>query len=182
MPAGSQQRSLLPRDVRRRGLMALVRTVGITVGLSLIYAFAPMDDAVRDGIPLLVGSLIVLAALLVWHVRAVSRADYPGVRALEALTTSIPFLLLSFAATYFMLEANTPQSFDTPLTRLDAFYFSVTVFATVGFGDITAHSQLARSVVTGQMIVNFVFLAVVVRVLVSAVKVGKQGGGAAYPD
>jgi hypothetical protein len=29
----------------------------------------------------------------------------------------------------------------TPLTRTDALYFSVTVFSTVGFGDITAKSQ-----------------------------------------
>jgi hypothetical protein len=167
---------MLPNDVLRRGYAALARTLCITAALSLVYAYAPMDDPVRDGIPLLVGCLILLGALLLWHVRAVSRSEYPGVRAMEALTTSIPFLLLSFAAAYYMLEGNSTQAFDTALTRLDAFYFSVTVFATVGFGDITAHSQLARSVVTGQMIVDFLFVGVVVRVLLSAVKVGRQGG------
>jgi hypothetical protein len=168
---------VLPNDVARRGYAALARTLCITAALSLVYAYAPMDDAVHDGIPLLVGSLILLTALLVWHVRAVSRSGYPGVRAMEALATSIPFLVLSFAASYYMLAKNSAQAFDTALTRLDSLYFSVTVFATVGFGDITARSQLARSVVTGQMIVDFVFIGVVVRVLTSAVKMGRHGGG-----
>jgi hypothetical protein len=36
------------------------------------------------------------------------------------------------------------------LTRTDALYFTVTVFSTVGFGDITAKTETARLVVTGQ--------------------------------
>jgi voltage-gated potassium channel len=31
-----------------------------------------------------------------------------------------------------------PHSIGAPLTRTDALYFTVTVFSTVGFGDITA--------------------------------------------
>jgi uncharacterized membrane protein len=61
---------------------------------------------------------------------------------------------------------------------LDALYFAVTVFATVGFGDIAAHSQLARGVVTAQMIVDFLFLGIVARVLLGAVKVGRGAGQA----
>lgn len=166
---------VLPQDVRRHGYAALARTSGITVSLALIYAFAPMDDPVHDGVPLLVGSLAALAALTVWHVRAVTRSTYPGVRAMEALTTSIPFLLLSFAAAYYMMERNSAAAFGTALTRLDAVYFSVTVFATVGFGDIAAHTELARGVVTAQMIVDFLFLGIVARVLLSAVKLSRGG-------
>jgi hypothetical protein len=146
----------------------------VTGVLAVVYAFAPMDDAVHDGIPLLVGSLVALTALIIWHVRAVSRSGHPGVRAIEALATTVPFLLLSFAAVYFMLEDDSTDAFGVLLTRLDALYFSVTVFATVGFGDIAARSELARSLVTTQMIVDFLFLAVVVRVLVSAVQLGRS--------
>ena len=35
-------------------------------------------------------------------------------------------------------------------TRLDSIYFTVTTLSTVGFGDIAAHSQGARAVVTVQ--------------------------------
>lgn len=173
------RRAVLPADVRRQGMLALARIVCVTVALGLVYGFTPMDDPVHDGIPLLVGSLVLLAALTVWHVRAVSRSAYPGVRAVEALATSLPFLLLCFAAAYFMLEDNSAPSFGTALTRLDALYFSVTVFATVGFGDITAHSQLARGVVTGQMIVDFVYVGIVVRVLLGAIKLGRGTSGSA---
>ena len=43
-------------------------------------------------------------------------------------------------------------SFTEPLTRADALYFTVTVFSTVGFGDITAKSETARVVLIVQML------------------------------
>jgi hypothetical protein len=61
------------------------------------------------------------------------------------------------------------------MTRTDALYFTVTVFATVGFGDITAKTEAARLVVTGQMIVDLVTIALVVKVIVDAAKRGRSG-------
>ena len=46
------------------------------------------------------------------------------------------------------------SNFSQPLTRIDSVYFTVTTFATVGFGDITATTEAARLVVTGQMIAD----------------------------
>ena len=40
------------------------------------------------------------------------------------------------------------SNFSEPLTRTGALYFTVTVFSTVGFGDITAKTEAARLVVT----------------------------------
>lgn len=164
----------LPPSVRREWYAALARICVITGLLGLTYAFAPLNDPLHDGLPLLLGALVVLTALVVWHVRATSRSLYPGIRAVEALATSIPFLLLTFAAVYYLMQQSSFKSFDVTLTRLDTLYFSVTVFATVGFGDITAHSQLARGVVTIQMIVDFIFVGAVVRVLVTAVQHRRQ--------
>ena len=53
-------------------------------------------------------------------------------------------------------------------------YFTVTVFSTVGFGDITAVSQPARLLVTSQMILDLVVLGLGIRVLVGAVEVGRK--------
>jgi Ion channel len=48
-----------------------------------------------------------------------------------------------------------PANFNThPLTRTDMLYFTVTVFSSVGFGDITAASQLARLVVTARIVLD----------------------------
>ena len=56
-----------------------------------------------------------------------------------------------------------PAQFSEPLTRLDAAYFTVTIFATVGFGDIVAVSEAARAVATVQMVGDLVIVGVVAR-------------------
>jgi Ion channel len=53
-------------------------------------------------------------------------------------------------------------------------YFTVTVFATVGFGDITATTEGARVVVTGQMIAGIVIVGIGARIIVDAVKHGRR--------
>jgi hypothetical protein len=173
---------VLPRPVRREAYASILRITGVTLAYSLTYAYAPMSDPVHDGIPLLLSGLIVLAGLVVWHVRATNQARYPAVRAIEALATSVPFLLLTFSAAYYMMQKSSPGAFAVALTRLDALYFSVTVFATVGFGDITAHSELARAVVTVQMIVDFIFVGTVVRVLIGVAQIRKSANTATSAD
>ena len=49
------------------------------------------------------------------------------------------------------MERASAASFTEPLTRTDALYFTVTVFSTVGFGDIAAKSEAARIVLIVQM-------------------------------
>jgi hypothetical protein len=73
------------------------------------------------------------------------------------------------------MAAISASNFSEPLTRTNALYFTVTVFATVGFGDITAKTEAARLVVTGQMIVDLVTIALVVKVIVDAAKRGRSG-------
>ena len=51
-------------------------------------------------------------------------------------------------------------------------YFTVTVFSTVGFGDITAKTDLARTLVTVQMLVNLVVIGLVAKVIFGAVDTG----------
>jgi voltage-gated potassium channel len=77
---------------------------------------------------------------------------------------------LLFASTYYVLARDSASSFAGPLTRTDALYFTVTVFSTVGFGDITARSQTARLVVSGQMIADLVILGLGIKIIVGAVK------------
>ncbi len=48
------------------------------------------------------------------------------------------------------------------------------MFATVGFGDITATSQTARVFVMAQMILDLIVLGLVVRVFLGAVQLGRQ--------
>ena len=66
------------------------------------------------------------------------------------------------------------NNFGGPLTHTDGLYFTVTVFSTVGFGDITAKSQTARLVVTGQMLADLIVLGLAIKVIVGAVHRGRQ--------
>ena len=75
---------------------------------------------------------------------------------------------------HFMMEQSNPDDFNVDsLTRTDSLYFTVTVFATVGFGDITATSQAARVVVIAQMILDLLVLGLVVKVFLGAVEKGR---------
>jgi len=81
---------------------------------------------------------------------------------------------LLFAATYVVLDTISAGNFSQPLTRTGALYFTVTVFSTVGFGDITAKTDTARLVVTGQMIADLIVLGIGIKVILGAVTRGRQ--------
>ena len=87
------------------------------------------------------------------------------------------FLLL-FASIYLILSLGDPGMFTEPLTRTDALYLTVTIFATVGFGDISAKVQTARLVVTAQMLLDLVVLGLGIQVILGAVKRGKASADA----
>ena len=95
-------------------------------------------------------------------------------RAFEALGLIVPLYLLLFASTYFLMERASAASFTQQLTRTDALYFSVTVFTTVGFGDITAKSEAARAVLIVQMLGDLALLGAGARLLLGAVRRGQQ--------
>ena len=79
------------------------------------------------------------------------------------------------AANYFLMAQDDPGSFNVhTLTRTDALYFTVTVFSTVGFGDITATSQTARLVVVVQMLLDLLVLGLGVKAFVGAVQKGRE--------
>jgi hypothetical protein len=72
------------------------------------------------------------------------------------------------------MERTNSTYFSQPLTRTGALYFSVTVFSTVGFGDITAKTDPARVIVTVQMFFDLILLGFGARAFLSAVQLGRQ--------
>jgi voltage-gated potassium channel len=172
---GERYQDLPPAKRRRLIAGAVVRTVLIAAVLVVLYYVLPLDrpwdsdTAVR----LLIG-LLVVAAVVVWGVKIITGSRYPGVRAAEALALVLPAFLLLFASTYFVMERNSAASFTQPLTRTDALYFTVTVFTTVGFGDISAKSETARVVLMVQMLADLALLGAGVRVLFGAVQRGRD--------
>ena len=168
--------ALTPAERRRVIARGLARALVATTVLVALYYLSPLNHL--DSVPLEVSlavALLVLLGVTVMQIRAITRAAHPGVRAIEALATTVPLFLLLFAATYFLVAQDDPANFSThTLTRTDALYFTVTIFSTVGFGDISPTSQIARLLVSGQMILDLLVLGLGIRLFVGAVQRGRQ--------
>jgi len=167
-----------PQEVRPppgRIVRSFLRAAGSSAVLVTIYYLLPLDHTAQWlAVMMLTIGLAVLIGLVAYQVRAISGSRYPGLRALEALAVTVPLFLLLFASTYMVMAALSARSFSQPLNHTDALYFTVTVFATVGFGDITPTAGVARLVVTGQMIVDLIILGLGARVILGAVSRGRQ--------
>ena len=89
--------------------------------------------------------------------------------------------MILFAFTYLSLSHDRPSNFSQPLNKISAVYFSVTILSTVGFGDITGKSDLARLLVTAQILLDFLLVFGIVRALLFAARVGvrRQQAGSA---
>ena len=79
--------------------------------------------------------------------------------------TSSPLFIVVFATTHFVIGQTAPGSYTQPMTRLDALYFTVTTFASVGYGDISPVSQPARLVALVQMICGLLLIGVIAKFL-----------------
>ncbi|WTW93420.1 potassium channel family protein [Streptomycetaceae bacterium NBC_01309] len=148
----------------------------MTTGLLLAaYYLLPLDSAFTAGtVVALCGGLAAVMLLLSWQVRMIMSSPRPQLRAVEAVATVLPLFLLLFAAVYYLLGHSSSDSFSEPLSRSDALYFTVTVFTTVGFGDISPRSEPARLLVTGQMAIDLVLIGVAAKLLVGAVQEGMR--------
>jgi hypothetical protein len=132
----------------------------------------------------LTSGLALFVAVLVFEVRAILRSDRPLLRAADAMALVIPTFVVVFAWTYLTMARSTPGAFSQPLDRISALYFAVTIFSTVGLGDIVPRTDPARVVVTIQMVADLVVIAVVVRLIFGAARgsAGNRNPVGAPPD
>ncbi len=152
--------SELSRTKRRRLIVrAVLRGFLFATVLVILYYLLPLDRPWNtDTAARLLAGLLIFAGVTAWQVREITRSRYPGVQAVAAVGLILPLYLLLFASTYFLMQRASAGAFTQPLTRTDALYFTVTVFSTVGFGDITPKSEAARVVLIVQMLGDLAFL------------------------
>jgi voltage-gated potassium channel len=166
---------------RRRVLMIGVgRGLGVATVLTVAYFYLPLEHLASLPFGAIIAcGVVILGAVTSHQIRSIFRAAFPAIKAVEALTLIVPFFLLLFASTYFLASQADSGSFNlSGLSRGDTLYFTVTVFATVGFGDIVATSQTARTLVTVQMVLDLIVLGAVIRSFVEAVRMARSGPGA----
>lgn len=160
---------------KRLVAVATLRGVLTAVVLVTLYYLLPLDaDARASTVLKLTIGFVVFVGLMTWQLRAIAQSDNPGLRALEGILLAVPLFLLLFASAYYMMSRSDETNFTEQLARTDALYFTVTMFSTVGFGDVSARTETARLVVTAQMMLDLVILGLGVRLLLNAVQRGRD--------
>ena len=172
------------RDLWIQGLLVLSRVVVTVSLLFATYFLVPTRRSDGYEVWWLVLQLCVFVAIVGAQVPAIIRSRNPVLRAIEALAVLVPVYLLIFARIYLANSVNDPAGFSRPLDHVTALYFTVTVFATVGFGDVVASSESMMLLVTAQMLLNLVVLGLGIRLLTSAARRGiaRRGGQAEFGD
>jgi hypothetical protein len=151
----------------RRSLARAVGVCGLLVG---IYYLAPVEpDA--SGTQLVARTILAVAAtavlvLLIGRLVVRTVQVQPGTRPASLLVALFGGVVL-FAFIDYLIAVSRPGQFVDLRTKTDAFYFAVATLATVGYGDVYASGQLARTVVTGQQLFNLAVLATGGTVLVN---------------
>ncbi|MDO8122136.1 ion channel [Isoptericola sp. b490] len=156
------------RELARSVLRVLLTWTVLTVGYFAVPTRAPRDGATI--VVTVVGTSVFLA-LLGWQLRRILRAELPELRAVEAVGSLTAVFLVVVASTYWTMSAVDPANFSEPLTRVSAMYLTVATATTVGFGDVAALSDAARAIVTVQMLLDVILLAVLVRAIFRVARV-----------
>jgi voltage-gated potassium channel len=153
----------------------LIRVTVSAAALFAAYYFVPTKGGGEDSdLPWLILELVIFGAVVAIQVPAIIKAKHPNLRAIEALAVTVPLFLLTFSRIYLSNSIADPAVFTRPLDNTTALYFTVTVFATVGFGDIVAQTNGMKLLVTLQMLLNLAVLGLAIKLLTSAAQRGVQ--------
>lgn len=140
--------------------------IGFVVILFMLWLVPETPDA-RILAPIMVA--LIGTTLYVWffrrQLRNIYAARFPTLQATEALILVAAMFLAIFSMIYVSVSQSQPDAFTEPLDPFTSYYFSLTVLATVGFGDITPVTTLARSVTMVQMALDLAFIAVIIKVV-----------------
>lgn len=172
----------LEKGERRRAWLRTVAALVLTwtVLLTAFYlapsGVVPRHVGVATLLRLSVG-IALFAAILAVQARQIAGADLPELRAVEALGVVVPLFLVVFATVYLSLSNASAATFSERLDHTRALYFTITIFSTVGFGDITPKTDVAQLVVSVQMLLDLVLIGAVVRLLFNAAQAGLARAG-----
>jgi voltage-gated potassium channel Kch len=165
-------------ESRRAIQQAIGRALVWVVGILVLYFVLPLDphDDASAIIRVAIGSA-VLVAVVVYQTLAVVHSAHRRARAIDALASCVVVIVVVFALGYLNMSARDPGAFNEALNRTSALYFTVVTLATIGYGDIVARTDTARTVVMMQVVVNIVILGSAVMVIAALARRGGPPGG-----
>ena len=148
---------------------------GLTIVLSWVFvigAFCVLPIGHESGLHAFVRlglDIALIGAVFAWQIRRISVAELPELRAVEALGIVIVVFLVLFSGIYLAMSHDAPRTFTQTLDHIQALYFTISIFSTVGFGDIT-RADTARVLVSIQMLLDLVIIGAAVRLIFSAAR------------
>ncbi|MBU6244905.1 MAG: hypothetical protein KGP12_06780 [Actinomycetales bacterium] len=165
----------LPESRAKRNRLILAACLRVVIGLTLIWGAMYLLPDSTDGRVVAPAAFVLLGVIIYvayfrHQLNRIKRAVYPTLQSAEALVLVAAMFLAVYAAIYVVISQQDRGAFTEPLTHFSAYYFALTVLATVGFGDITPVTDTARLVAMTQMAFDIAFVGVVVRILGGAAK------------
>lgn len=143
----------------------MLTQVATLVGLLVLFFSLPVRVSADTGVLLSSGLIAFLGVVLVaWIVIRQLRGSGRRELAPLQLVMLAEIVACAFSLAYYAL-ATQGDHFAGMHTRLDALYFTLATMTTVGYGDVSATSQLARGVVCAQLAFNLAFLGALARLL-----------------
>jgi voltage-gated potassium channel len=149
-----------------------VRVLLSLFGMLIIFYTVPVSTQESTG-RVVFSTLLTLLGLiaLAWGiVEQVRRQLQSRSEDIHTLVMLLPLAAVLFALGFYVLAVHSPSQFDGLTTRTDALYFTLSTLTTVGYGDITAHGQLARVLVIFQLVFNAVFVGAAVSTIVGTIR------------
>ena len=155
-----------PSPVLRVGRAALALSGVIVAYYAIPVGEVPSSWDILFASAGLLGGIGALVWVTLRQLRVMThyQAGDPSVR-LDVLALVVFVVVPLFALGYYALEQGDPGQFAEMSTKTDALYFTMSTLGTVGFGDVHATGQLARVLVTFQIVFDLVFVAALVSVL-----------------
>ena len=139
------------RWARLAAVLALVLVLYFTVPVSFEVETSDVVQLVIS-----VTALCLLAAVVLVEVRhQLVGSD----RRIDGLVIALMIAVLGFALGFYVLAQRNPDQIVDLHTRIDALYFTMATLLTIGYGDVHATGQAARTLVLIQMVFNVVILA-----------------------
>lgn len=175
--------SVSDRPTRADYVWAILGTfVRLSLGTVLIVLMLTLVPSTPDGrmaapIAVAIVGTVIYVLESRRQLRRIVHSRFPGLMAGESLILLAAMFLAVFAMIYVSLSRLDAGAFTEPLDAFTSYYFALTVLATVGFGDITPVTTMARAVTMVQMALDLVFIALLIRVVSMAARKGLQRRG-----
>lgn len=135
--------------------------LAVVLALVLVVYFAiPVSFEMKDSeAAQLVVSLVALSVLGILVLVEVRHQLVEADRRIDGLVIALMIAVLGFALGFYILAQRSPDQIVDLHTRIDALYFTMATLLTIGYGDVHAAGQTARTLVLIQMVFNVVIVA-----------------------